>query len=78
MVTVLELGRHGWGDIHNVAGIVFLGIVALHLVLHWRWIRCLPRLLATRPDSHALERCGTSQSAQAQQCEPDRKATAVR
>jgi len=44
-VTVLGLGRHGWGDIHSVAGLVFLAVIALHLVLHWRWIRCLPRLL---------------------------------
>jgi len=44
--TVLGLGRHGWGDIHSVAGIVFLGVVALHLVLHWRWIKCLPKLLS--------------------------------
>lgn len=48
-VTVLGLGRHGWGDIHNVAGILFLGVIALHLILHWRWIKCLPRLLAARP-----------------------------
>ena len=47
-VTVLGLGRHGWGDIHNVAGILFLGVAALHLILHWRWIKCLPRLLASR------------------------------
>lgn len=64
LVTVLGLGRHGWGDIHNFAGIVFLGIVGLHLVLHWRWVKCLPRLLAsTRPDSTS-----------AQRCEPDRTA----
>jgi hypothetical protein len=45
-VTVLGLGRHDWGDIHNVAGIAMLAIVALHLILHWRWIKCLPKLLA--------------------------------
>lgn len=38
-VTVLGLGRHDWGDIHNVAGVVMLAIVALHLILHWRWGR---------------------------------------
>ncbi len=51
-LAVLGLGRHDWGDIHNLAGIVFLAVVGLHLVLHWRWIRCLPKLLAaTRRDS---------------------------
>lgn len=45
-LTVFGLGRHDWGDIHNVAGIAMLAIVALHLVLHWRWIKCLPKLLS--------------------------------
>jgi uncharacterized iron-regulated membrane protein len=45
-LTVFGLGRHDWGDIHNVAGVAMLGIVALHLTLHWRWIKCLPKLLA--------------------------------
>ena len=60
-VTVLGLGRHGWGDLHNVAGIVFLGVVGLHLILHWRWIKCLPKLLASRPGSKLPERCGAEE-----------------
>ena len=57
-VTVLGLGRHEWGDIHNLAGIAFLGIVVLHLVLHWRWVKCLPRLLtAARQDSASRVAC---------------------
>jgi hypothetical protein len=53
---VLGMGRHEWGDIHNFAGIVFIAIVGLHLVLHWRWIKCLPRLLASaRADDCAVE-----------------------
>ena len=64
LVTVLGLGRHDWGDIHNFAGIVFLGVVGLHLILHWRWIKCLPRLLAsTRPDSASAERCEADRTA---------------
>jgi hypothetical protein len=58
-VTVLGLGRHGWGDIHSVAGILFLGVAALHLILHWRWIKCLPRLLA-----------GSRAAARQEHCEP--------
>jgi len=60
-VTVLGMGRHDWGDIHNVAGVAFLAVVVLHLVLHWRWIRCLPRLLAaTGRDPAALAACHES------------------
>lgn len=59
-VTVLGLGRHDWGDIHNVAGVVFLAIVGLHLVLHWRWIRCLPKLLAAGRNPAVLASCPES------------------
>jgi len=57
-VVVLGAGRHEWGDIHNMAGIAFLAIVALHLVLHWRWIKCLPKLLAsTSQNSKTRDAC---------------------
>jgi uncharacterized membrane protein len=37
-VTLLFLGmdRHGWGRIHLVIGFVFLGLLALHIIIHWR------------------------------------------
>ncbi len=36
--TIWGLDRHEWGDIHFWISIVFLGLLAMHLVLHWRWI----------------------------------------
>lgn len=36
--TIWGLDRHEWGDIHFWVSAVFLLILALHLVLHWRWI----------------------------------------
>jgi hypothetical protein len=36
--TVWGLDRHEWGSIHFWIALVFLGILAIHLVLHWRWI----------------------------------------
>jgi hypothetical protein len=36
--TIWGLDRHGWGDIHFWISIVFLGLLAMHLLLHWRWI----------------------------------------
>lgn len=63
-VTALGMGRHDWGAIHNVAGIAFLAIVVLHLVLHWRWIKCLPRLLAAaQRDPAARAACRESAGA---------------
>jgi hypothetical protein len=32
------LDRHDWGGVHFWIAVVFLITLALHLVLHWRWI----------------------------------------
>lgn len=40
-LTALGLTRHQWGDIHFYLAIAFFVIMALHLVLHWRWIFCV-------------------------------------
>jgi hypothetical protein len=32
------LDRHGWGDIHFWISIAFLGLLAMHLLLHWKWV----------------------------------------
>ena len=37
-MTIWGLDRHEWGDIHFWISIVFLGLLAMHLLLHWRWI----------------------------------------
>jgi hypothetical protein len=42
----LGLQRGLWRDIHIYAGLVLAGLVVLHLVLHWRWILCIPRLFS--------------------------------
>lgn len=31
----LGLGRHDWGAVHYVIGLVFLVLLILHIVLHW-------------------------------------------
>ena len=32
------LDRHQWGTIHFIIGLVFLGLLVLHIVLHWQMI----------------------------------------
>jgi hypothetical protein len=32
------LDRHGWGSIHFWISIIFLSVLSIHLILHWRWI----------------------------------------
>ncbi|MBN2103441.1 DUF4405 domain-containing protein [bacterium] len=41
----LGLDRHEWGTIHLILGIVMLGLLVLHIVLHWKSIQCLFRRL---------------------------------
>jgi len=36
--TLWGLNRHGWGDIHFWVAVALLGVLTLHLVLHWKWI----------------------------------------
>jgi hypothetical protein len=36
--TIWGLDRHEWGGIHFWVSVVFFSILALHLILHWRWI----------------------------------------
>lgn len=36
--TIWSLDRHEWGGIHFWISVVFFLLLALHLVLHWRWI----------------------------------------
>jgi len=36
--TIWSLDRHEWGDIHFWISAAFFSLLALHLVLHWRWI----------------------------------------
>jgi hypothetical protein len=36
--TIWNLDRHEWGGIHFWVSVVFFSLLALYLVLHWRWI----------------------------------------
>jgi hypothetical protein len=36
--VIWGLDRHGWGSVHFWISLVLLGTLAIHLVLHWRWI----------------------------------------
>lgn len=32
------LSRHQWGSIHLILSIIFLVLLVLHIILHWKWI----------------------------------------
>lgn len=39
------LTRHEWGTIHLIISLVFLGLLILHIVLHWKMITCVYKRL---------------------------------
>jgi hypothetical protein len=41
----LGFERGKWMDIHTYSSLIFLGLVVVHLVLYWSWIKNLPKLL---------------------------------
>lgn len=41
--TLWGLDRHEWGGVHFWIAVVFLAVLALHVILHWRWIVCVIR-----------------------------------
>ncbi len=42
-LAFLGLDRHQWGGIHLLVAYVMLGLLILHIVLHWKTILCLVR-----------------------------------
>lgn len=36
--TLWGLDRHRWGTLHFWISVAFFGVLALHLLLHWRWL----------------------------------------
>lgn len=35
--------RHEWGDLHYWIGYALLAVLAVHVVLHWKWIVCVAK-----------------------------------
>jgi hypothetical protein len=37
----LDLDRHDWGSIHLIVGFIFLGLLFIHIILHWKLLMYL-------------------------------------
>lgn len=37
--TIWGMTRHEWGDIHFMLALVFIAVMAIHIYLHWAWIK---------------------------------------
>ena len=44
-LTFWGLDRHQWGTVHLIVSLILVGLVLLHIILHWRQIKCLYRNL---------------------------------
>ncbi|MDD2730973.1 MAG: DUF4405 domain-containing protein [Candidatus Portnoybacteria bacterium] len=42
------LYRHQWNDVHIYSGLILVALVLLHLILHWNWIKNIPKLFKTK------------------------------
>jgi hypothetical protein len=41
--TLWGMDRHDWGQIHFWIAMALMGVLTLHLFLHWQWIVCMIR-----------------------------------
>lgn len=55
--ALLGLSRGAWSDLHTWASLVMVAGVAVHLVLHWRWIVCVTKQMAPRLPGQSDEVC---------------------
>jgi hypothetical protein len=37
--TLFGFGRHDWSEVHFAVALVTASLVAIHLAMHWAWIR---------------------------------------
>jgi len=44
-LSFLNWGRHEWGYLHYILGLIFLVLIALHIVLHWDMIKSIAKRL---------------------------------
>ena len=54
--VVWGLGRHDWGDVHFYLSVAILGLMLVHVALHWAWVCTMTRKLFTagRPEEKKL------------------------
>lgn len=41
----LALTRPEWTQLHLVTALIFAGLIITHLLLHWCWIKKIPKIL---------------------------------
>ena len=56
-ITIL-FGRHTWSDVHIWGGVLMIVAVAIHLAIHWEWVKRMSRrsVQSLRPAGSKLSR----------------------
>lgn len=39
------VSRYDWINLHNISSLIFVGLIIAHLVLHWQWIKNMPKMI---------------------------------
>lgn len=48
-LSFLGMDRHGWGTVHLIFAIIFVGLLVLHIILHWKClVNYLCRIVKTK------------------------------
>ena len=50
----LGMDRHQWGAVHLILGYIFLGLLVLHIILHWKQIKAMIRNLTVKKGLRAM------------------------
>jgi len=53
-LTLLDMNRHEWGKIHLTVGLVLLGTLVLHIILHWKAIVGIYQKLITNQTARRI------------------------
>lgn len=49
-MTFLGINREGWSEIHLILGYILIGLVFLHIILHWKQIKSIYNKLIPNPN----------------------------
>jgi len=61
-LALWNLDRHEWGDVHFWSAMALLGLLTLHVVLHWDWV-CLTVCGWISPESRQQHKPGAARRA---------------
>lgn len=48
------MDRHTWGTIHLILGIILIGLLAIHIILHWKSVTCVYNKLFNKKITYKL------------------------